>query len=129
MHKFLNESGLSLVEVIVSTCVMGIVSVAVLNLLIANIKLNTNARDHIVATNIAENEMEKLKNNRDIVDMESESEHNGFTICSMVESLDKKDSKSKIDMYKIVVEVRKRDQLIERIETYKNSLRKVISDE
>ncbi len=129
MNKFINENGLSLVEVIVGTCIMGILIVPIMGLLTANIKINAKAREQHIATSLAENEIEKLRTSSEVKDCEIISHHNGFIVYSAIETLDKDKLDKKISMHKIVVEVKRQDKIIERIETYKNSVKEVKQNE
>lgn len=121
--KFSNENGLSLIEVIMSIFLLSILIIPIFSLLTMNIKVNLNAREHILATSLAENEIEKLKSN-ELKSSKSSKSHRGFTINSVIQLLDDLDEK-KTELFKIRVEVKKQGKTIEEIITYKNSLKEV----
>lgn len=130
INSNLEERGLSLIEVIISIAILGILSVPIFGLLNMNLKLNIQSRDKFIATNLAESEIEELK----FVDNKETGEEtqykDGFVINSIKELVDRKDidkdDEEQIiwlkDLYKLKVEVKKDGKVIETIFTYKNSL-------
>ena len=129
MYRFTNSEGMSLIEVIVATCFIGILIIPITGLLNINIKYNAKARQQIIATSLAENEIEKLRSNLIIKEGMDAKQYSGFTISSVVEALDKDELDKKINIYKIKVEVKKQGKIIESIETYKNSIKEDTEDE
>ncbi len=127
----LEESGLSLIEVIISIAILGILSVPIFGLLNMNLKLNMQSRDQFIATNLAESKIEELKfvDNKEIG--EETTFKNGFTISSVKELVDRKDIVKNDEeeaiflneIYRLLVEVKKDDKVIETLVTYKNSLK------
>ena len=127
----LEESGLSLIEVIISIAILGILSVPIFGLLNMNLRLNIQSRDQFIATNLAASEIEELK----FVDEKKIGSKtiyiNGFTINSVKEVVDRKDivksdEEETIvfnDLYKLIVKVKKDDKVIETLVTYKSSLK------
>lgn len=126
-----NEQGLSLIEVIVSIAILGILIVPIFSLLNMNLRFNIKSREQFIATNLAASKIEELKflNNKNIG--KEISYKNGFTINSVKEIVDRKDiaeyDEEEIlklnDIYKIVVEVEKDDRVVESLFTYQGSLR------
>lgn len=127
----LSEKGLSLIEVIVSIAILGILIVPIFGLLNMNLKFNMQSRNQFIATNLASNKVEELKfsNNKSII--KETSYKDGFKINSVKETIDRKDILENDDeediklndIYKLVVEVEKDDKIIESLFTYQGSLR------
>lgn len=132
MYLSLDEKGLTLVEIIVTIAIFGILLVPVLGLQSNNIKLNIGSNQQNTATNIAEGKLEELKY-IDITEMkfeEKSTNQNGFEIITKVDKIDRKDitEEEKEDginfneLYKLKVVVIKDDKVIEELTTYRNSL-------
>ncbi len=132
MYLSLDEKGLTLVEIIVTIAIFGILLVPVLGLQSNNIKLNIGSNQQNTATNIAEGKLEELKY-IDITEMKFEDKstnQNGFEIITKVDKIDRKDitEEEKEDginfneLYKLKVVVIKDDKVIEELTTYRNSL-------
>ena len=127
----LSEKGLSLIEVIVSIAILGILIVPIFGLLNMNLKFNMQSRNQFIATNLASNKVEELKfsNNKSII--KETSYKDGFKINTVKETIDRKDILENDDeeiiklndIYKLVVEVEKDDKIIESLFTYQGSLR------
>ena len=127
----LSEKGLSLIEVIVSIAILGILIVPIFGLLNMNLKFNMQSRNQFIATNLASNKVEELKfsNNKSMI--KETSYKDGFKINTVKETIDRKDILENDDeeiiklndIYKLVVEVEKDDKIIESLFTYQGSLR------
>ncbi len=125
-----NERGFSLVEVIVSIAILGILSVPILRLLNINIFLSMKSRNQLIATSLAQDKIEELKFSK-TVDVGKEIIYNrGFVIEALTEIVDRKDfisgDEEEVivlnDLYRLTVEVKKDDNIIEKLFTYKSSL-------
>lgn len=132
----INEKGLSLIEVIISVSILGILFIPIFGLLSNNIRINGLSKDQIIATNLAEHKIEELKFNENINLGKEKQYVNGFVIESVIEIVDRKDiimdeeERLKFhDLYKLVVEVKKDEKIIEKIFTYRNSLVKDTKNE
>lgn len=124
-----SEKGFTLVEVIVSIALIGIFSMPINILMGQNIRLNKQAKNQIIATNLAESEIEKLKFQDDIRVKSEIQEENGFIIKSSTEVVERQDISEEdeetidlFELYKLVVEIKKDDKIIERLITYRSSL-------
>lgn len=131
----MNEKGFTLIEVIISIAVLGILISPIFTLMNVNSKLSNKSREQIIATNLAESEIEELKFSEFIKLGKSTKSKDGFKIDSMIESVlnieDYEDEEKVVDykkLYKITVEVKKDEKFIERLFTYKSSLEGSDSD-
>lgn len=127
-----SEKGFTLVEVIVSIALIGILSMPINTLTLYNIKLNKHTKDRIIATNLAENKIEKLKFQEDIRIQKETKNSRGFIIKSSIETVERKDIAEEdeetialADLYKLVVEIKKDNKVIERLITYRSSVERV----
>lgn len=126
-----SEDGLSLIEVIVSIAILGILIVPIFGLLNMNLKFNMQSRNQFIATNLASNEIEELKFSNDKSMIKKTSYKDGFKINAVKEIIDRKDTfkndteeTMKLnDIYKLVIEVEKDGKIIESLFTYQGSLR------
>lgn len=124
-----NEKGISLIEVIISIFILGILSIPIFGLLSSNISINSASKNQIIATNLAEHKMEELKFSENI-NLGKETIHvNGFVVESVIEIVDRKDilideeeNFKFYNLYRLIVEVKKDEKTIEKIFTYRNSL-------
>lgn len=130
MNRYIYEKGFSLVEVIISIAMVGILIVPILSLMGVNAKLNSESRKQLIATNLAESEIEELKFSKTINLGKSIFYKEGFRIETSTESIYnvelkgiKQDIVNSNKLYKIIVEVKKDDKTIEKLLTYKNSLK------
>ena len=125
------QRGLSLIEVIVSIAILGILIIPIFSLLNINLKMNRISRDKFIANNIGTSEIEQLKFLNDEGIGRKTYYKKGFTINSVKEIVDRKDidehdEEQKVglnDIYKIVVEIKKDDRIIESLFTYQSALK------
>lgn len=130
MNIYRDEKGFSLIEVIISIAILGILIIPICALMTFNSKLNAKSRNQILATNLAEGEIEELKFSETVKIGKSTVYKDGFTIDSFIESvnlIEDNESKKKMmnsnKLYKITVEVKKNNEVIEKLLTYKSSLK------
>jgi prepilin-type N-terminal cleavage/methylation domain-containing protein len=110
------QSGFSLIEVLVSLALMGIIGVALLGGLhtVSAVTLTTDERQ--TAKNLAENQMEDIKNHAyapSYSPMPLTDEYTGYTVTVATQSL--QDS----NMQKITVTVGHRNKVAAKLEGYK----------
>lgn len=138
MYLTISDKGLTLVEVIITIAIIGIISVPIFGLQISNIKTNTESKQQFIATNLAEGKIEELKHTQEIelgkrvfLIYEDENEKkNEFEMITEVELVDRKDITEEEkeegiksnELYKITIVVKKNDKTMEKLTTYKNSL-------
>ena len=125
------QRGLSLIEVIVSIAILGILIVPIFSFLNINLKMNRISRDKFIANNIGTSEIEQLKFLNELGIGRKTYYKKGFTINSVKEIVDRKDideyyEEQRVglnEIYKIVVEVKKDDRIIETLFTYQSTLK------
>lgn len=138
MYLTIDEKGLTLVEIIITIAIIGIVSVPIFGLQSNNMKINAMSKQQIIATNLAEGKIEQLKHSKEmklgeqsLLGYENEDQKkNEFQILTNIELIDRKDITERDkeeginfnELYKITVVVKKDDKVIENLTTYKNSL-------
>lgn len=127
MNRHVNNKGFTLIEVIISVAVLGILITPIFSLMNINSKLNDKSRDQIIATSLAESEIEELKFSESIKLGKNIVNKNGFTIESLTEPMfivvnDDEEAKDEKKLYRITVEIKKDERIIERLLTYKSSL-------
>ncbi|AFS78376.1 N-terminal methylation site-containing protein, prepilin-type [Gottschalkia acidurici 9a] len=126
--KCSNNKGLTLVEVIVSIFLLGIVMISIGTLVNYNIKMNSKAKNQIIATTVAEDIIEEVKFSNKISVGEKTILYHNFVIDLKVEILNIEKDKNQgnkyvrnYDLYRIEVEVKLNDEVIEKLITYKTS--------
>ena len=129
MNIYVDEKGFTLVEVIISITILGILIIPIFTLMSINIKLSSESIKQIKATNFAESKIEELKFSETIKSGNNTIEKDGFKIESLIEPIyslendkDKKNAINSSKLYRITVEVIKNDKVIEKLLTYKSSL-------
>ena len=122
-----NEEGFTLVEVIITIAILGILSIPISTMASFNIQLNSLAKNQIIATNTAENIIEEIKYSENINEFHKVNEEKQFIIDTKVIKIDRNleeqddehDFIIRKDIYKIVVEITYKDKIIEKIISYK----------
>lgn len=110
-----NSSGFTLIEVLFSIAILGILDLALTTMITAEIKAYKNSKEQFEATLLAQSFYERLKASPVIRLGVEISESGDFIIITEVEELEKYEG----SMIKVTVEVLKEEESLERIEGYK----------
>lgn len=132
MYLISNEKGLTLIEVIITLAIVGILSVPIFKLQSSNLKLNTRTNQEMKVSDLAEEEIENFKhiNIKNIQTGKQTVLKDGFEIITSIELIDRKDITEKEkeegiktnELYKLKVIVKKKDEVMKNLTAYRNSL-------
>lgn len=132
MYLISNEKGLTLIEVTITLAIVGIISVPIFKLQSSNLKLNTKTNQEMKVSDLAEEKIEELKhiNIKNIQLGKETTTKDGFEIITSIELIDRRDITEKEkekgiksnELYKLKVVVKKKNELIKDLTTYRNSL-------
>ena len=113
--KRLNSSGFTLIEVLYSIAILGIINLALSSMLATTINSYRLSKKQFEATLLVQNYYERIKAISCVEPGETIIESGGFTIVIDIVELDE----YKDCMYKIIIKIYDGDELIEEIEGFK----------
>ncbi len=110
-----NSSGFTLIEVLFSIAILGILDLALTTMITAEIKAYKDSKEQFEATLLAQSFYERLKASPMIKLGEEIAESEDFIIITEVEEVEEYEG----SMIRVMVEVLKEEKSLERIEGYK----------
>lgn len=113
--KRLNSSGFTLIEVLYSIAIFGIINLALSSMLATTIKSYRLSKNQFEATLLAQSYYERIKAESEVILGETVIESGDFAIVINIVELDE----YKDCMYKVIVQIFYGEELLEEIEGFK----------
>lgn len=115
IKRLKNCSGLSLIELLFTISILGIIMISIVPLFISTNKINRESESLYNATLLAQGYMESIKASDYVEVGQTINNFDGIKIKVDIGEVDKYAS----DFYRIIIEIFQNDELMERLEGYK----------
>lgn len=115
IKRLKNCSGLSLIELLFTISILGIIMISIVPLFISTNKINRKSESLYNATLLAQGYMESIKASDHVEIGQTIDNFDGIKIKVDIGEADKYNS----DFYRIIIEIFQNDELMERLEGYK----------